>query len=720
MTSPTNKSYHSIDAILDAARSAVTDRSKLKNLKELNQQKRKTLLEIIKHTYSDTPSEFTEQIYIDLTKKEKFTRRRSPWLSFVRMIKNFFLKRISSSDIIKIIHEQRIQNTKGLNRINENTTLPPQTDSLPVNPSKKASEPRQKEIKNSSLLKIDSSSKEELIHKTKLTHFTLIKIMYLLNYPIVCPENEHMEGVNYGICFGFSTAWEQAVCLGPEEEAKFYRRLKLLETCLSTSEVAFMNDENKLVIKDEVYIDKEKLDKLAETIDDVRNKVKMLGLDSLSVKEMDYLEIAAFLDTVYLRQEQSKRSDIFQTKLKQDFISRKFTESKKMEQLGGLQVVSDMEYSFNQQTLENYLENLKKLLENYPNTSIKFNLMYTKSGHAVVMQYDITKEKWKYVDTNDFRAYTQKEYYRLLDTKDLAANIFESHKRIINQSENQSKDRIETEVCISTINKSLTSPSNTIIKTIQTLNSELINKEKSLLDALKHDDLDKFRHVINTFPDLDINKEILYFDKENKLLTLLGVACSRGNMEAVELLLSHKNINVNQLCKGFSPLTVACGINNLPLVKKLLTSQGIDVNIKNLSTNLPAIFMACSSNDFKIVEALIKAGADMEMKDEEGQTPVFYIARNENICAKFLRWLSSNPEYLPLLYAKDSAEKTVMDLAVENKTSFLLPLLHLIVQADMDPKRIMNENTSKQIVPRLKNKTDEKSKVFLKKIQDVS
>jgi serine/threonine-protein phosphatase 6 regulatory ankyrin repeat subunit B len=63
------------------------------------------------------------------------------------------------------------------------------------------------------------------------------------------------------------------------------------------------------------------------------------------------------------------------------------------------------------------------------------------------------------------------------------------------------------------------------------------------------------------------------------------------------------------------------------MVRALLARRA-DVNIKNNSGQTP-LFIAAAQGNAQVVHALIKKGADVNIQNNEGQTPLF-IARRQH------------------------------------------------------------------------------------------
>ena len=91
----------------------------------------------------------------------------------------------------------------------------------------------------------------------------------------------------------------------------------------------------------------------------------------------------------------------------------------------------------------------------------------------------------------------------------------------------------------------------------------------------------------------------------------LYLACIRGNDNIVGILVSNKDLNINQ-GMGENQDTVlhyAIKKSNHKLAKKILDNPNLDVNVKNAAGNTP-LHEAVDLGDLKVVKALCTAGAD--------------------------------------------------------------------------------------------------------------
>ena len=101
----------------------------------------------------------------------------------------------------------------------------------------------------------------------------------------------------------------------------------------------------------------------------------------------------------------------------------------------------------------------------------------------------------------------------------------------------------------------------------------------------------------------------------------LHLACSRGNVDIVELLISH-NIDLEAKDKmQETALHKSCAFGDLGIVNILLRN-GADINAQEYNGNTPLHF-ACRNNHFQVVQELIGQEADLNLKNIFGKGPLF-------------------------------------------------------------------------------------------------
>lgn len=163
-------------------------------------------------------------------------------------------------------------------------------------------------------------------------------------------------------------------------------------------------------------------------------------------------------------------------------------------------------------------------------------------------------------------------------------------------------------------------------------------------------------------------------------MSVLEQAASANHIELVRLLLS-KGANVNTADGiGATPLLAAAanGDRNAPLVK-LLIAHGATVNVKTGDTtevvkngpiqlgHLTPLQLACGMGNYESVEALVKAGADINAKDVRDATPLVFAVATDH----------ANPKIVKLLLDRGAARGPAMEWARRYQNPAILPLLGL-------------------------------------------
>jgi len=108
-------------------------------------------------------------------------------------------------------------------------------------------------------------------------------------------------------------------------------------------------------------------------------------------------------------------------------------------------------------------------------------------------------------------------------------------------------------------------------------------------------------------------------------ITALGIAATNQNTELVTLLLdAGADVHGPAGACGQVPLHVACQGRNDPLVQ-LLIRHGADVCIRDGEGNSP-LHHCAASGGVEVIQRLVDAGADVHMKNREGCTPLHFAA----------------------------------------------------------------------------------------------
>jgi ankyrin repeat protein len=101
--------------------------------------------------------------------------------------------------------------------------------------------------------------------------------------------------------------------------------------------------------------------------------------------------------------------------------------------------------------------------------------------------------------------------------------------------------------------------------------------------------------------------------------TALGAAAALGRVEAARLLLEGGADPSRASCIGVTPLMAAAGKGQLEVLR-LLLARGVALDAVFSGTGGTAFHCACQNNEAECAEALARAGCDVGLKDNDGQT----------------------------------------------------------------------------------------------------
>jgi len=104
-----------------------------------------------------------------------------------------------------------------------------------------------------------------------------------------------------------------------------------------------------------------------------------------------------------------------------------------------------------------------------------------------------------------------------------------------------------------------------------------------------------------------------------------------GNITILKQLIESNNHNINKTYGPYSETLLIHAIrNNWPNIIKHLIESGADINIRDIDGSTP-LHIATNSSNIDIVKYLILSGADINQVDNYGRTPLYNATIQSNI-----------------------------------------------------------------------------------------
>lgn len=108
------------------------------------------------------------------------------------------------------------------------------------------------------------------------------------------------------------------------------------------------------------------------------------------------------------------------------------------------------------------------------------------------------------------------------------------------------------------------------------------------------------------------------------------MAALANDVEELKSLLSLGAVLNCKNGSGETPLHYACGKGNVEAVRYLLAVDGIQVNAVNRGLYTP-LHSAVTSGSLAVVQMILRAGGNVTMQDEEGDTPLHMACQSGNV-----------------------------------------------------------------------------------------
>ena len=111
-------------------------------------------------------------------------------------------------------------------------------------------------------------------------------------------------------------------------------------------------------------------------------------------------------------------------------------------------------------------------------------------------------------------------------------------------------------------------------------------------------------------------------------------ASRNGHLRIVCLLIEHgAYVRASRDCKGRTALMMACDSEKPALVAYLLENGSLDTINEEADDSTTALHFSCLCDNLSVVQVLLAAGADPNVTDKDGKTPLGYAARRGDLQA---------------------------------------------------------------------------------------
>lgn len=139
--------------------------------------------------------------------------------------------------------------------------------------------------------------------------------------------------------------------------------------------------------------------------------------------------------------------------------------------------------------------------------------------------------------------------------------------------------------------------------------------------------------------------------------TPLHAACENNHDRAAKILLKYNaRVDVAAL-SGYTPLHLAVKHGHSEIVSILLAAKAkYDFPVRDTTTT--ALLLACMAGHSNVVEQLLDAGADPQVEDAEGNTPLHFTSRDGNYRATYLLLTAGADPDMP-----NEQDQTAFDMA---------------------------------------------------------
>ena len=142
----------------------------------------------------------------------------------------------------------------------------------------------------------------------------------------------------------------------------------------------------------------------------------------------------------------------------------------------------------------------------------------------------------------------------------------------------------------------------------------------------------------------------------------IHLACEKSTAEVIDVLIQY-GADINKKHNGMTPLMVACKRGHYGIVQHLLQKPSIDIDAVGYKGKHALHFAVFTSS--KIVTALVTKGANPNIMDESGWTPLYHAIRHSNIDVVLALLQSVRKLIVPLWLACEKSTTEVVDVLIQ-------------------------------------------------------
>lgn len=192
--------------------------------------------------------------------------------------------------------------------------------------------------------------------------------------------------------------------------------------------------------------------------------------------------------------------------------------------------------------------------------------------------------------------------------------------------------------------------------------------------------------------------------------TLLTIAASSNNTEAVQILLT-KGADTNHLdSKGYGALIYATGNQNLRMIDILARDPDLDIDRLHKDRNT-ALMTAMMSKKYKAAERLLAAGANPNILNKNAETPLIYCARKKDMLEYASLLIAHGAKINHYGVKRDCPKATVFKTALMNAVQYsTVDMVETLLKAKADPKVKITFWSAKNLLS-LREDTENREKI---------